>query len=702
MPNRGVEERLQAMATWREHFPWIDHQAKKQWNADVYEAQHQLADQLATDILRSHRFATFGELFPTMPDDFMPECLDVEERYRAGFTLLGVTTMADLAPIQVCELLDLRTVTNRGGHSILRALIFANLANATESLLPNDCASELNAPSESAHERGGVAARKSVPPQLAEDMALLASWQWLIGRQDSPLLLSVDGAPEMIRAARERLVSMPASAVLAVAKNLAQILAAAIVSLGEREPVILKERSFADQPRTLEQLAETFGVTRERVRQIQRNAHQALQELTISGHIAEIVDLLRHRTQIPTPIARLIADYPVLAEEVEPVSQPVWRVLDVLDNSYEIHDGWCASPTIAAAQEATRKRLEELANPQGVVPIAQVWLGQCEDEGRPAWLRDWITYLGYTLREDYVLMDTKSLESYAAALLSIAGNPLDVEELHEQIGRGGRRTLLNGLHASEQITRVGPQTFALAEWQLPEYTSIRDEIAKILQESGGKEQIDVIIDSITERFSVAPNSVYAYAAAPPFKLEDRVVSVRGDEDQPKKRNPAEVAGYYRRGDQWLMRDSVNSDYLRGSGRLCSTALASIVGLDYGERAIWDSPYGEQAFYYSSSQPSLGSIRLTLQALGLQEGDEFFLVFGPGETCTIEPLPPLPDTALARALRAVGADASLQGWDAFAALAAAVECRPEPREVIAAYDQRGESDIAEVIRAGTLG
>ena len=53
------------------------------------------------------------------------------------------------------------------------------------------------------------------------------------------------------------------------------------------------------------------------------------------------------------PLADLIALMPALAHQVEAVGQPAWRVLDRLDDDYEIEDGWCASPTILGAQTAT-------------------------------------------------------------------------------------------------------------------------------------------------------------------------------------------------------------------------------------------------------------------------------------------------------------------------------------------------------------
>ncbi len=56
------------------------------------------------------------------------------------------------------------------------------------------------------------------------------------------------------------------------------LLAEAIATLGERERAILIERRLTDEPKTLEELSQTYGVSRERVRQIEVRAFEKLQK----------------------------------------------------------------------------------------------------------------------------------------------------------------------------------------------------------------------------------------------------------------------------------------------------------------------------------------------------------------------------------------------------------------------------------------
>ena len=55
------------------------------------------------------------------------------------------------------------------------------------------------------------------------------------------------------------------------------LLMAALESLNDREKHILMERRLADEPKTLEELSQVYGVSRERIRQIEVRAFEKLQ-----------------------------------------------------------------------------------------------------------------------------------------------------------------------------------------------------------------------------------------------------------------------------------------------------------------------------------------------------------------------------------------------------------------------------------------
>jgi RNA polymerase sigma-32 factor len=74
--------------------------------------------------------------------------------------------------------------------------------------------------------------------------------------------------------------------VLAEASELAwrrDLLAEGLQALNERERHILTERRLKDEPRTLEDLSGVYGVSRERVRQIEVRAFERLQKAMLAA-----------------------------------------------------------------------------------------------------------------------------------------------------------------------------------------------------------------------------------------------------------------------------------------------------------------------------------------------------------------------------------------------------------------------------------
>lgn len=66
-------------------------------------------------------------------------------------------------------------------------------------------------------------------------------------------------------------------------KNRRNILVNALSTLNEREVYIIKERKLKDSPTTLDDLSQHFGISKERVRQIESRAFEKLQEYALSS-----------------------------------------------------------------------------------------------------------------------------------------------------------------------------------------------------------------------------------------------------------------------------------------------------------------------------------------------------------------------------------------------------------------------------------
>jgi len=62
-----------------------------------------------------------------------------------------------------------------------------------------------------------------------------------------------------------------------------ELLEAAMADLNEREQHIIRERRLSDSPKTLEDLAKIYKVSRERIRQIEARAFEKLQEAMLKA-----------------------------------------------------------------------------------------------------------------------------------------------------------------------------------------------------------------------------------------------------------------------------------------------------------------------------------------------------------------------------------------------------------------------------------
>ena len=137
----------------------------------------------------------------------------------------------------------------------------------------------------------GVAGRRTGDPELARDAAqqvfvLLARKAALLLRHDRLagwLYRTASFEAAKLQLSEHRRRSRQSQYAALPADDLAchehwQLLEEAMSELTDRERHILTERRLKDEPTTLEELASEYGVSRERVRQIEVRAFEKLQK----------------------------------------------------------------------------------------------------------------------------------------------------------------------------------------------------------------------------------------------------------------------------------------------------------------------------------------------------------------------------------------------------------------------------------------
>jgi very-short-patch-repair endonuclease len=476
--------------------------------------------------------------------------------------------------------------------------------------------------------------------------------------------------------------------------------------LRERDIRILAERFFAEEPKTLEDVGAEFGVTRERIRQIESKLKTRLfQQLGSSAQVSELLDRVREKIQPVASLQRLLSDFPVLGERADFIGKPLWLVLDKLDDYFEVVEGWALAPSASATREHTSALLDDLNDEHGVVRFDVVQRVVADAGMSPEELRSWLGWCGYRFYQDVILAKSGSYLDVAAGILSVVGKPMQVENLAAEMEQVGNvRGLADRLGGDSRFQRVDRGAWALAEWGLDEYTTIKDQVRRAVDGAGGSIDVIELIQSLTSRFhNIAESSIRAYAAAGEFETRDGVVSRRIEQSRVSK-TPAETRRLYRHGSGWRYRLIITSDHLRGSGFQLPSALAATLGVSRGGTVELDSDMGSQVVRWTGLQPACATIRRFLERQRVELGSTVFLEFTDGRRFTVIPAAPEPagGAALATAIWLIGGSDVHLG-DAASTLSAAIDLPADakPRAILRAYRARGDHEVVEALERAWL-
>jgi RNA polymerase sigma factor (sigma-70 family) len=542
---------------------------------------------------------------------------------------------------------------------------------------------------------------------VARCLNTVAKWLALIGLPDESLFQEEPppGTPQRVLDALAALAALRPRDLLnswEANQDAAELLDQLLTQLDDpREFRILSGRLFATQKETLDEIGQELGLTRERVRQIEKQALENLRSLLSDDNEPVLCDLLK---VLRSPEqARLLEDvaksFPALLHEVPSLQQPVWLVLDRLIDEVEIIDGWVVQPDIATVKALTEACLDEGADAYGVAQVNCLdsilpTKGSNAHELRQAWAQ----YCGYVIDDNLVLTRTRSVQDYAAAVLAITGQPLSTQEIVDRfVFERNARSLGNQLSSDPRFNRVDRDRWALVEWGLETYSGIREAIRDRIDLFGGSIKLAKLVELLRQQFSVSESSVVAYASAPPYQCRDGVVTV-SDTAQEATKPPERTRRLFRASGGWMYRIHVTPDHMRGSGYVAPMAVASILGMSFGETRHLDSPKGPQAIAWTGIQPSFGTIRKFLLDTDIEPGDEAFLVIKDDGTFDFVRVPTLSGEPLRDALVLAGQPATSDPEEACRYLIQAIKLPDSSpiTSIIGGYKERGDDDIADLV------
>ena len=697
--------------SWADAFPWlaglVGSGGDSWWHesiddTDLVTRRNRLATISELSMQRLTRWSV-GQIFPGLgPDIDLLKLTQLPVRAINALTRFDCPRSGQLMAIRLDEMLSWRQVGVGTVDAILQTLADISTSLSTPTVTYEG----------TGYRSGGTVAgafnEVRLPEwmsSLVDDLSLIATWYGTVGLPGQTLLGGAvpTGTPDDIAKARERLESLSASDILSVDElelDVAGLFDDALRMIDPRAAQILSDRLFSDEPITLDQLGNRHNVTRERIRQIEGKARGTmLTFISEEGPLAAVAEAARDLIGTIRPLDDVLELIPALGRKVETAGQPAWRVLDRLDDAYEIEDGWCVVPSMTAAEAITQTQLQERADQYGVLRLDDLDLVQTSQTDRMQELTGaWLTHCGYIVDGDFVLTRTTSVGDYGAAVLAIEGSPLSTQEILDRFvfERSGG-SLRNAMSIDARFERVDRDRWALTEWGMEGYGGIRSVIRELVARGGGRARLSDVVEYITERYSVSGSSVVAYAGAAPFMTKGGIVQV-ASVDHGARKPPERTRRIFRRPDAWAYRVRITTDHLRGSGSVAPMAIASILNLQAGETRQLESALGPQAIAWTGLQPSFGTIRRFLMAEDIAADTDAFLVIHDDGTFNFEQARELVDNPLVDALSLVGAPTTVDRETTRRALACAIRLPDDSpvTSVIGGYRERGDDDIAELI------
>ena len=303
-------------------------------------------------------------------------------------------------------------------------------------------------------------------------------------------------------------------------------------SLSEKERLVLNHRLLTAEPLTLDELGRMVGVTRERMRQVQKRLESTIRHPSSIGAQA-----LRRANTIVTLLRPAIS--PVVTESnLEKVISSIIPTPSRSDRSgaaidltrrmireelnYSCTDGICLSVEAVEVRTDLLNAADDLADGVGILKERDL-LDRLPDE---SWLEYWDVLFDnlklHRLCGHLALRDTDKAK-VKAALLEI-GCPATKEEVAELSGLD-RNQVGRQLSLLEGVVRADKVRWGMAEWVEDEYEGIAEEIIQRIHEDDGATRLSRLLQELPEMFGVSENSVRSFVGTPQFLLKDGYVSL---------------------------------------------------------------------------------------------------------------------------------------------------------------------------------
>ena len=498
-----------------------------------------------------------------------------------------------------------------------------------------------------------------------------------------------------------------------VADRAIELLDECLDQMSETQQLVVLKRVVPAVPETLEVLGKSTGLSRERVRQLDKQARAALEEA--AGRILGLLRLIAIQrlgavTTVPG-IDDIVGELlPQPDDEAGLDSLMVARRMLRSKLDYECREGLCLSRAAADAARELNDLARQRVDDEGLLDldVARAALAEQWHDS----LDDLIRWIGWPRVSGRIALRATARARTKAALLKI-GAPATKAELATESGLTERQ-VAGALSNIESVARADKLRWGLGEWIDDVYEGISAEIIQRIEEDGGATRLNRVLDELPRKFGVSENSVRAYMATPKFVLEDGRIRLRRQHEEYhyQRSEVRDAPGVFALGDGVVgLLYEVDRDVTRGSGRQLSPAAGALLDLSINERLRFDGPHGTSVTATfpgtSSTGPSLGSTRGLAEAVNAKMGDMLTVILRRAEMTVSAQATDLDehDTgwALVARLTGISENAGMDG------LAAALHCsRGEVRATLRARrdtavlealpERRSTPDLEEALAA----
>ena len=396
------------------------------------------------------------------------------------------------------------------------------------------------------------------------------------------------------------------------------------------ESLISDGRLFGDDTMTLEQLGRTTGLSRERIRQLEKKLKTSLHE-AVGSSIGILADVVSERTGPVTTESELenhIAKVFDVRNQDHGSVKLGRRMLDTkLD--YSCRGGICLSREAVKVVRALKDAVPTVADDVGLIDESDL-LSMLPS---PEWTEHLPTLLdrgGLHSVSGYFARRATAKARAKAALMSI-GRSATREEIGNIADLDPAR-VAGHLSGIPSVARADKTRWGLRDWIDDVYEGIPAEIIQRIEEDGGSTRLNRLLDELPRLFSVNEMSVRAYVATPAFRVEHGWVSIADEPDCIIGRFK-DVASGRNSDDDLYWTFSMHERYRRGFSIVgVPPELAVELGCDFGGKATVAvrAPQGSRPVSVNWRKtaltgPEIGRVADAMKVIGAREGDLIRLV-----------------------------------------------------------------------------